>query len=604
MAIATENLPAPAEGTDKYAALIEAERLRAQYNNLPVVVIGTMVAASITAAAFVGTLPPARIAAWLAIMLASALGRWWLVLRPHSRAKACDAAALENPPVALRRILLGALAGGCAWGSAGVLLFAPGSVPLQAWLAIWLAGMGVSSIPAYAAHLRVLMAYLLPSIAPFVVVLLLTGSQLTLSIGLGLILYVAAVVRFARNFHEVLVESLRLRFENLDLVAALQVQKNAAEAANIAKSRFLAAASHDLRQPMHAMSFYIAALANKPLAAEEQKITANLQRCADTMDGMFGALLDVSRLDASIVAPRTYAFALTELLDRVRIEFGPRAAEKGLALKVRATPLIVKTDPQLLARVVGNLVSNAVHYTARGRVLVACRARGASVRIVVGDTGRGIPADKQALVFEEFFQLGNPERDRAKGLGLGLAVVDRLVRLLGWTLTLRSAEGRGAFFMIDVPRASQADAPGEALDAMHDAGAVTIAGALVLAVDDEADVLDATRTLVASWGATVITASSGAEALRRMATCDRPPDVLMFDYRLRDGEDALAVIAQIREEFNCDIPALLITGDTAPDRLRDAQASGLALLHKPVDAARLRRAMTEALRSTPILARN
>ena len=587
----TAPVTSPAASPDKYAHLIDAERVRAQYNNLPVVLLGTVVASSLCAAVFIGSLPLARIGVWLALWWAVALGRWGGVLRPWRRAG--DVTVDDSG--AIQRIYWGALAGGCAWGAAGVLLFVPDSAALQAWLAIWLAGMGVSSIPAYSAHLPVHRAYFLPSLAPFVVALLLGHSPLSVSMGLGVTLYAAAMLRFAKNFNQILLESLRLRFESLDLVAELRVQKSAAETANLAKSRFLAAASHDLRQPMHAMSFYLAALGRKPLPPDELSLTQNLQRCADAMDGMFGALLDISRLDASIVTPEVSAFALNDLLERVRAEFEPRAQQKQLDLRVRPTTLIARTDPRLLERVLTNLVSNAVHYTDHGRVLIACRARGATVQIGVYDTGRGIPEDKQHLVFEEFFQLHNPERDRAKGLGLGLAVVDRLVKLLGLQLTLKSAAGKGTAFTLAVPRADKAEQAGGTARSHAHTLTGEVAGALVLVVDDEADVRDATRVLLQSWDIEVVTAASGAEALTHLAALTRRPDVLICDYRLRDTENALGVIEAIRGEFNHDIPALLITGDTAPDRLQDAQASGLTLLHKPVDSKRLHQALALAL---------
>ena len=211
---------------------------------------------------------------------------------------------------------------------------------------------------------------------------------------------------------------------------------------------------------------------------------------------------------------------------------------------------------------------------------------------MVCDTGPGIPPDKQKLVFEEFYQLRNPERDRSKGLGIGLAVVDRLVKLLGLRLALRSRVGRGTLFEIAVPRA---DIPDNVPSARHERRSSGISGALVLVVDDEPSVLDATRTLLESWGCDVVTAASGNDVMTRLVSMPRRPDVICCDYRLPGDENGISVINALRSEFNFDIPALLITGDTAPDRLQEAQLSGLALLHKPVTETALRKALVALL---------
>ena len=573
---------------NKHTNLIEAEQVRAQYRNLPMSLAGSVVAAAVTAAPYVGTLPNARLGAWLAIVIWVAIARWFYTLRAYRHLSG----TLTGSRPWLVRASLGALAGGCAWGSAGILLFVPDSMPLQAWLAVMLAGMGIAAIPAYATHLPVNFSYFFPSIIPMVLMLLALGTPLALSMSAGFVVFAVAIFNFARNFNRTFLESLRLRHENLDLIAELKAQKEAAEAANLAKSRFLAAASHDLRQPMHALSLYVAALARKPLRADEAMLVNDVRRCAEAMDRLFNALLDISRLDASVVTPSVSAFALNQLMDRIRVGFEPLAQEKGLALRVRPTALVARSDPELLGRIVSNLVSNAIRWTDHGRVLVACRPRGTSVCIVVCDTGPGIPPDKQKLVFEEFYQLRNPERDRSKGLGIGLAVVDRLVKLLGLRLALRSQVGRGTLFEIAVPRA---DIPDNVPSARHERRSSGISGALVLVVDDEPSVLDATRTLLESWGCDVVTAASGNDVMTRLVSMPRRPDVICCDYRLPGDENGISVINALRSEFNFDIPALLITGDTAPDRLQEAQLSGLALLHKPVTETALRKALVALL---------
>jgi CheY-like chemotaxis protein len=274
-------------------------------------------------------------------------------------------------------------------------------------------------------------------------------------------------------------------------------------------------------------------------------------------------------------------FPIAPLLGRTRIEFEPQARAKGLELRVQPSSAFAKSDPVLVERILRNLVSNAIRYTESGSVVVGCRRHHGSLRVSVYDTGIGIEPADQSLVFEEFYQVGNPERDRTKGLGLGLAIVERLARLIGATITLRSAPGRGSVFAFDLQRAEPVELP--ALRLNRDAGGTRdLTGTLVVLVDDEELILDAAQTLLKQWNCTVIAATSGRDALRQLATSTRPPDVLICDYRLRDGENGVSVAAALRNEFNADIPALLITGDTDPDQIRTIAASGLVVLHKPL----------------------
>jgi CheY-like chemotaxis protein len=369
----------------------------------------------------------------------------------------------------------------------------------------------------------------------------------------------------------------------------------AAKSANLAKSRFLAAASHDLRQPMHALSLYLGGLSGLDLSPQAKATLGNASQCAQTMDGMFRALLDISRLDAGAVQPELRAFPLAPLLERIRVEFEPQVRAKGLALRVAPSAAWVRGDSAFLDRVLRNLTANAVRYTHRGRILIGCRRRAGALTIGVYDTGIGIAREEQRLVFEEFYQVGNKERDRSRGMGLGLAIVDRLAKLMQAKITLRSAPGRGSVFAVELPLASRRDAALEP-SAPRAAGARrSFAGSLVAVIDDEEMILNATRSLLEQWDCTVVTAVSGRKAMEQLSTSPRAPDAIVCDYRLRGGENGLAVIDSLRSEFNEDIPALLITGDTGPDRLREIEASGLSVLHKPVTDQVLRDALGRLL---------
>jgi signal transduction histidine kinase len=381
--------------------------------------------------------------------------------------------------------------------------------------------------------------------------------------------------------------------ELLVQVGEADAQRQRAESASVAKSRFLAAASHDLRQPMHALNLYLGALARHELSPASQRLLENLRQCAQTMDGLFEGLLDISRLDANAVAPVIDDVAIGPLLERIRVEMEPQARAKGLQLKLVACRATVRTDAALLARIVRNLVSNAVRYTDRGKVLIGCRRQGGRLQVQVHDTGVGIAPDQQSLVFEEFYQVANAERDRGKGLGLGLSIVQRLAKLLDAGITLRSQPGRGSTFGVSLPlgRAASAADPAPAAAQAPD----VLRGKLLVVVDDESVVRDATCVLLQQWGCDVVPAGSGAEAIARLAASSRVPDVLVCDYRLRPPENGLLVMEALREEFNRQIPALVITGDVLPESLELEESRDAAVLHKPVSDALLHATLARLL---------
>ncbi|MES2365584.1 MAG: ATP-binding protein [Pseudomonadota bacterium] len=382
---------------------------------------------------------------------------------------------------------------------------------------------------------------------------------------------------------------LQLRIQ--EATAALAEQKDAAEHANIAKSKFLAAASHDLRQPIHALGLFLAALKETLHEPEQLRILANIEASVAAMEGLFNSLLDISRLDAGVLEVHERVFPVNRVLDRIRTEFTQQAETKGLKLLVVSSRALLLTDPMLLQRVLFNLVSNALRYTDSGGVVVGCRRRDSRVLIEVWDSGRGIPEDRQRDIFEEFVQLHNPERARGNGLGLGLAIVERVTRLLSCPLSLRSRPQLGSVFTVSVAQSL----PGTEIEDLRDPGRRTLSGqmqGLAVVIDDDEEILAAMRSLLTGWGLRVISATTGSDALAQL---DQVPDVLLCDYRLRDGEIGLDVIARFRASFGTQIPAVLITGDTAPESVRAIKVSGHALLYKPVRPAKLRVLLSKML---------
>jgi len=350
-----------------------------------------------------------------------------------------------------------------------------------------------------------------------------------------------------------------------------------------AKSRFLAAASHDLRQPLHALGLFIAAL-NEPGSPMDPGLVKNINRSLHALEGLFNALLDISKLDAGVVEPEIRDVALTPLLDRLSSDYEPQAEAKGLAWRYRAAHAVVRTDTVLLETVLRNLISNAIRYTHQGEVRLTCESTDGCVQIEVADTGVGIPPEKQQEVFREFVQLHNPERDRTKGLGLGLAIVDRLTKLLDHPLQMATAPGHGSTFALELPCGDERLAQAAA-EIDGDASLPEESPLRVLVIEDGIDAREALVTLLKNWGHEVMAVASPDE----VASIPGPaPDAIITDYRLREETTGSEAIHRIRRMWGRDIPALIVTGDTAPERLLQAQQSGFALLHKPVSPGKLR----------------
>jgi CheY-like chemotaxis protein len=393
-------------------------------------------------------------------------------------------------------------------------------------------------------------------------------------------------------------ETIRLRLENVELVSHLQEERDRAQAADRAKTRFLAAASHDLRQPIHALSLLIATLAalahrGAVQSGDARDLAGKAKSMVGNLSALLNGLLDISRLDAGVVTVAKETVKLSQLFDHLSNEFAPAAKERGLDWRVVESALQVDSDPMMLKRVLGNLLSNAFRYTESGGVLLGCRRRGAAVEIQIWDTGPGIPADKQAMIFEEFVQLQNPARDRAQGLGLGLAIVRRAAALLQHPVKLASVTGRGSMFSVTVPTASAGEIP--LPDNRTSPAGIAVS---IMVVEDEADVLDIMVQLLKLQGHRVYAGRSAAEVQRIHAEAivagDAPVDLIIADYRLGDGATGQDAIEALCAYVGRSVPAIIVTGDTSPSRIREATASGYRILHKPISGEELHEAIVAA----------
>lgn len=623
---------APPTAPDALALRIQPMVLADQAHHLqrsdPLYTLGNAVVAVMTMLTLRDTTPLPWLPAWLAAMLLATAGHGWMTWRQWGRTDA--------PARQLRNATRMSAVNGVLW-AAGVLLVFPGAdYAHRALLMVLLSGLATGAMFALAVHLPALCAFYLPVVAGVVAAALGNGGPARWPVAMLTLVWLALALLSARQLQATLLASFRNRHTATLLAADLQTQKDVAVALGQSRSRFLAAASHDLRQPVHALSLFVSALQQQPPAAEAERLLGHVRNTVDGMGAMFNALLDISRLDAEIVQPAYSAVALAPLLARIATDEGAIASAKGLVLRcvvLGPADLAVYTDAQLLERVLRNLVSNAVRYTTTGGVLLQADLRGGigldghlpggrlrdgqllggpphggSLRLRVADSGIGIPRSRRAEVFQEFVQLHNPERGRDQGLGLGLAIVQRLCALLAVPLTLRSRPGRGTVFTLRLPLAgaqsqSQSQSPSaDRAGAAEGAGAGLAAGLpqlapgdVVLVIDDDADICMAMAALLRGWGCQVLTAASLDALLPQLMALTVPPRLILCDLRLQGPDDGLAVIEQLRSGFNDELPAILVTGDTGPDRLRDVAASGLGLLHKPVSKAALRLAIARAL---------
>jgi two-component system, sensor histidine kinase len=526
--------------------------------------------------------PSAPLLAW-ALLIHGAQAATLGVLLAFRR----DTDALTLPSTWRRRHRIALALTAVAWGIAPVLLLGPDDLAHAALIVLVLLGMAVVGASAAATDRISIYLWMVPIATPLPLVLLWHGSDGYLVLALVALTWMAVHLRLALAQNHLLSSTLRAQLENAALVERLHQQMELTAQASREKSQFLASASHDLRQPLHALSFFGATLERRMAGSVDQPLIYNMMRSIEALDKSFGAILDISKLDAGAVEPHVQSFPIRDLFRRLQMSFAGQAEEAGLQLRFRPGAKVVTSDPQLLERILGNLVQNGLRYSRPGAgVLVAARRRRGGVSLEVWDAGIGISEDELPKIFAEFYQVANPERDRSKGLGMGLAIVKRLSELLGHELTVRSRPGTGSVFRVWVSRvhAPQMDE--------FTVGAETLPGALddtraVLLLDDEEAVRTSVGELLVEWGYEVIAVATTADALAAAKAREGLIDVIVTDLRLRDGDDGLRAIEQIRQACGFAVPAVLVTGDTAPDQVLRVHESGHIVLYKPVQPKEL-----------------
>jgi len=507
--------------------------------------------------------------------------------------KCMDKELAEKPAHRLRMFLIyNALVTGLLWGSLAWL--AGGAWDIHTFF-ILLPIMGIfAGAMNKASILPVYFALVIPILVQSLAVLLLTDAANLVLAGFFAIYY-AGMIRFSIELHKMLKHNYSLQFELETTNAELLIQKQVAEKANIDKSRFLASASHDLRQPLYAMELFLGGLVEDHDDSKKAYLLSRLRSALGDMQSMFSSLLDMSRFDAGVITPVKKNFSENWLLQSVHNKFEGECRNKGLRLRARPCNRWAFSDPILIQRVLENFVSNAIKYTDSGGVLVVCRKRGDCLRFEVWDTGRGIRAEDIEHVFDAFHQLDNPERDRRKGVGLGLSIVEQISKLLKAPVSVRSTFGKGSVFTIEVPVGEAVQEPaletGEYLPVDMEA----FVDLEVWIVDDDIDILEGLELQLETWGCITRTFESPDQLRDAMDKLDAAPGLLLSDLRLRNHKNGIEVIEMVRAYWKQAIPSIIITGDTGPEQLKETSSTGCPVLHKPAKAEELKRAITEVL---------
>jgi two-component system, sensor histidine kinase len=565
------------------------EQLRLIYASMTITVVPTFPAIAV----LVWTLGRGgnwgHLLAWTAVV--SATNAYSIVDARRQLARGLVAADARR---LLRRLTLSIFIAGLSWGALAFGALGNTTAVGSILVISVLAGVSGGSVGLFSPVFAVYVAFIVPLVGLTVARLFQLDDPAYAAFGVISLFYIGTLLTQSYMAGRAVLAAINLRFENLALLATTEAAQKNAEQANTAKSKFLAAASHDLRQPIHAQGLFLEVLSRTKLDAHQAEVLASARLASQASSDMLNTLLDFSRIEAGVVEPQAAPFKLQNLFYKIENDLAPVANAKGLVYRSRETSAVIHSDASLVEMVLRNLVSNAIRYTERGGVLVACRLhRGMGVNMAVvevWDTGMGIAHGNQQEIFREFHQLGNPERDRRKGLGLGLAIADGLARTMGHALSLKSTPGRGSVFRLALPLSlSSVPLVAPTVQSSPDG----LAGVRVLLIDDDEAVLSSMAQLLRAWGCLVDTADSIEHALALAARM--PPDVVLSDYRLRGQQTGGQAIAALRALVGASLPALMITGDTAPDRLRETMSSGVPLLHKPLAPGELVKALTMLL---------
>ncbi len=596
-AVAPESAPSPGIAAALTAPGALADRVHALFSYAATTNLSYVLAAVTFIALFRGDVSPWILGGWAFVFAVVLAARGWTVWS-YRRAQPTDDAASVYW---LRAWNLGTLSSGALWGAAGWLFYGHGEPLHQLAMVLVIYAFCVGSTPLLGWQRSIFFAYIGLSLVPTIARVILVGGPGMVGLAAVAVLILAMTVRLGRNYRDSFGELVELKARAQRLAEQLRAEtavaegaRREAELANRAKTQFFAAASHDLRQPLHALGLFAEALRQKSRDDETTQLINSIYSSVDALDGLFAELMDITKIDTGGVEPRPTDFQLDEVFRKIKLHFEPIAFEKGLLLHVRGGHRHAYADPVLVERIVRNLVSNAIRYTTDGGVLVCARTRGNRLLLQVWDTGVGIKEADRERVFDEFVQLHDagttPEPHQRKGLGLGLAIVRRLAALMNAPLGLRSSAGKGTVFTLEVPVGRAR--PAAALPARSSAPlGVTLDRRLVVMIEDDPAVKSGLEVLLKSWGASVI-AFDTLQACQQWVQAAEPtmlqPDLIIADYRLESGHTGVEAIRALRGMLDKPIPAIVVTGSMLSNHDREAAEHDFHLLLKPVVPGKLR----------------
>ena len=572
------------------------EVVQTTFDYMPATLSGYFAGVCVVIVLFWASAPATLITGWLIVWALMGAGRF-AVWQQYKRARPV------TQPEWLRwrlRSNIGSLAAGALWGATGWLFFGHGDGLQLTGLVIIIYTFSVAGVPVLSIQPLIYIGYAVLCLLPLVVRIALVGDNEHYLLAGELLLIISLTIVLANTYRQALQRIIELKIQGDEMAAQLRVEtqaadeaRRAAEIANRAKTQFFTAASHDLRQPLHAMGLFAEALRQRVHEPEVAQLVNSINESVDALEGLFSELLDITRIDTGGIEVHEQHFEVGDILRKLRLHFEPAAFEKGLTLRLRGGRHVVFADPLLVERILRNLVSNAIRYTNDGSVLVSCRRQGERVLLQVWDTGVGIREPEQKKIFDEFYQVPGGrvvDPEQRKGLGLGLAIVKRLAQLMNAPLGLRSHPGRGTVFTLELPPGKAPRAPAQMLPGKGPVG-ITLAGRLIVIVEDEPAVRAGLEVLLRGWGAGIKAFESVAESAAWAATCDPEvvqPDLLIVDYRLEEGRTGVDAITVLRQRFGSKVPAILVTGSTMTGHEKDAQVHDFHLLIKPVVPNKLR----------------
>jgi signal transduction histidine kinase/CheY-like chemotaxis protein len=588
--------PAPASSSIELSASSLPEEVRSSFDYMPAQLAGNVAGIGVILMIFWTSTPASVMLSWLSAFAVMWLARLWLL----QRFKLATPVTLLDWQRWRGLWNVGTLTSGALWGATAWLFYLRGGHAQQIALLITVYTLCIAAVPVLSTQPRVFLMFAALCFVPMAARVATDGTPDSYRLAGILLLIFSLTTLLARSYRQALQRALELKLQADHLLAQLRTEKLAADAArqeaevaNRAKTQFFTAASHDLRQPLHAMGLFAEALRQKNHDVEVAHLVNSINESVDALEGLFSELLDITRIDSGGIEAQPQHFPLADLYRKLRLHFEPAAFEKGLSLRFRGARHVVHADPLLVERILRNLVSNAIRYTTDGTVLVGCRRRGDRLWLQVWDTGPGIALDQQTHVFEEFYQVPHgPDTapHQRKGLGLGLAIVKRLADLMSAPVSLRSQPGRGTVFTLELPLGKWMPQAQPVLSGKGLQG-LTLEGRTIVVVEDEPAVLSGLEALLHGWGANILAFDSVAACqawVRNAHGSMHCPDLLIVDYRLEQGQTGTDALALLRGRFGEELPAIVVTGSTMTELDLEAQQKNFHLLIKPVVPNKLR----------------